>query len=659
MFEQPRYETMEYQLPRVDEGKRLDPLTFSVIQSKVAHTAWVIRETMLRASRSTILNTCADYSTGIFDKDGWPIHVPDLLPIQMCGDAPAIQAVIETYEGDIEPGDAFINNEPYQGNAHIGEINVVCPVFYEGALLFWCLDRPHHNDIGCYLPSSINIWAKDIYEEGLHLPPYRIARDRKIDMQFVQLLSANIRYPEMFKGDFLGSIGSIWAGESKILEICKRYGLATMEQWIDEWMNYGDRRMTEEIQKLPKGVWYQEEACDPGPWGASPRIRIKLSIDPDEAIINIDMTETDDDFPFGVNCTWSCIRGAVINGTLQCLDPTLPRNQGAWRHMRITTRKGSMVDPNWPKATSSATTWLPDRTANAIYKIFARVDPERGHSAGGMEGSGLPYLVGVDHTRDNQPYGGINFLCYSGGPASKGYDGWPAFASPIVSGAMLQEPVEMHELRYPHIVWEGGFTTDFVGHGQWRGGPAPRVRIEPRNTDMTIITFSDGFYNPPGGVLGGGEGIAYPHMARDAGTGKKIRDMGNDKPYVVKDGEVWEGCGCSGGGFGDPVDRDPELVRYDAREEFISLESARDIYGVVLDTEPELYAVNYEATRKLREEIREKPAEERHREVWEKFQKKNELPEPPRELIEEPRDAERAWRWAEEMRKVKAEQGFV
>lgn len=175
---------------------------------------------------------------------------------------------------------------------------------------------------------------------------------------------------------------------------------------------------------------------------------------------------------------------------------------------------------------------------------------------------------------------------------------------------------------------------------------------------MTVIHFSDGFYIPPGGVLGGFSGQVYNPIIRDAKTRKKLWDGGNDKPYVIKEDEVWEACGTTAGGFGDPLDRDPEMVRQDAREEIITVETAREVYGVVLDTEPELYAVDYEATGKLREELRKKPAEERDREHWDKFRKKYELAGIPKEL-EQPRDPERARRWAEEVARAKAERGYV
>lgn len=584
---------------------QLDPASLAVISSRLNYIAWAMRDTMLMSSRSTALTVVQDFSTAIFDKNGNILVMPDLLPIQMCESWPTVQAIIEAYKGDIEPGDIFLNNSPYHGNTHAQEITVVCPVFYQDELLFWCMNRPHHEDVGGIKPSAADPYAKNIWEEGLYIPPIRAARNYKEDPHLAELILFKMRYKKLFRGDFLACMGSVWKGEKLLIDSCQKYGLGTIKQFIKEWIDYGDRRMTGEIKKLPRGSWSVETmADDPLSMTSGIYLKLKTIIDPDESTITFDMTKCQDQVPCGINLTRSSAKASCLEGLMACLDPSLPRCWGTYRHVKYIQREGSVCHPRWPASTCMATVWLADRLANLVFRTFAEISPERGHSECGAEGCAQAVLAGKDFRKNYEDYAAGVFTANAGGPASMGYDGWPGFMSLAVMGVMLFESVELHEVRRPHIVLEESFPPDSGGYGKWRGGPGCYVSVKPRRDPMQVFPFGDGLVYPAAGVLGGGSGMKSSHWITDAKTGKVIQELGRGSMYEIKPSQVWCAIACGAGGFGNPLERDPEKVRWDAREEIISLKCAEQIYGVVLNTETETYEVDYEATKNLRESLK-------------------------------------------------------
>jgi N-methylhydantoinase B len=239
-----------------------------------------------------------------------------------------------------------------------------------------------------------------------------------------------------------------------------------------------------------------------------------------------------------------------------------------------------------------------------VFYLFEEIMPGRGHGAHGSEGATVASLAGTDFRRGRAPYGSTHFFAASGGGASKGCDGWVNQFCVGDGGNLTVSSVELVELAVPQIVWEVGIVTDSGGAGQWRGAPGSYHRIQPRQHDMTIIAFGIGHTDRPLGVAGGKPGTLVDHWIERHGTHGKVRNLSNIGIFEAKAGEDWVCYANGGGGYGDPLERDPEIVRDDARNYIVSVKAARDEYGVVLDTKPELYEVDDEATEKLRAELK-------------------------------------------------------
>jgi N-methylhydantoinase B len=589
--------------------EKIDPITFAVISARINGIISEMSEVLLRTSRNPILYSAKDFTCGILTGDAKLLTMVNGMPVHIYGLRNSLKGVVQAFGDDIHPGDCFVNNSPYHGNNHVGDWSMFAPVFYDGELIFWAASLCHLIDSGAYKATNLDSLAKDIYEEGIHFPPLRLLKDYKEIPDIVAFIKANFRYPEQWHGDFLAQVGSLWMGEQECLNLCKKYGNKVMKSFQHELLDYGDRRMTEEIKKLPKGTWAIEdqfEKVEPLAPDGLP-LKVKVTISPDEAVITFDLTEMPDQLPWGLNCSRSTAEGACISGSMPSFDPSLPRNDGVYKHFKFILREGAVCGiPKWPVGTSMATVGVTDEVTAMIFRLWEKILPGKGHAAGGEINGAQCICSGTDFRHGNEPYGHLYFVAMSGGPASKGCDGWPSWLHNGAMGNQSLDSIELTELTSPVIVWEAGIATDSVGAGQWRGAPGLYHRIQPRRHTMNLVAVATGHTHPPRGAAGGKDGSLAETWIEDHDTQKKLRQLQNVGYYELKENEDWVAYCNGGGGYGDPFERDPEAVCDDARNSIISVKVARDVYGVVLDTNVELYKVDNDSTKKLRAQLNKK-----------------------------------------------------
>ena len=377
----------------------------------------------------------------------------------------------------------------------------------------------------------------------------------------------------------------------------------------EQWQEYGKRRMTDAIKTLPAGTWEHETRHDPLPFVAPDGIpiRVKMTVDPVEAYITLDFTGNIDSLPCGMNMSESTVMACGVAGVLNNLDPTLPHNWGAFSRIIVKMREGSVVGKTkHPGCASMATTNVADRVINVVQSCFAKLGKEKGMADGAL---GMPAaaasVFGVDWRKDNAVYVRQLIMGASGGPGHYGYDGWLGYGMPVVAGVVHLDSAEVDELALPILVDKHEFITDSGGPGQWRGAPGIECRQRPRHDPGSWGFISDGHYNVAQGVNGGQSGRPSDVWKYDINKGEKEKiDLPKVSLETLQPSEMLVSESCGGGGFGDPLDRDPEKVKYDVRAEFVSARCARDVYGVVVDTSREQYTVDYPATKALRAELR-------------------------------------------------------
>ncbi len=594
------------------KGKKLDPATFAVLIGRIDTIVNSTIQIEQHIARSILVGECRDASGSLADREGNLVSISEGILSHCAAAEFAIKTVVKAFEADARPGDLYLFNHPYQGNTHIGDINIVAPVFFEGEIMFWMVNRSHPTDVGAVEPMSVNHFFKDKWEEGIHFAPLRIHRDYKEIKDVMAIFFNNFRFLDLWYGDHLGQVAAVRSGERMILELCKKYGRDVILQFIEEYNDYADRLMTEEIRKLPKGSWTVEEWHDPIPGLTDPkgiRLVVKMTIDPDEATMTFDLSESDDTIKGGTNTTYAGAFAGIAAATFHCLDPRIPKIHGAIKHLKVIVRPGSTAGgPIFPTSTSLGTTEIPNRLGPAVYRAMNLAAPEKTHGAGTL--MNICCEVGVDRRKGrNRPFGDLFYIGMGGGPSSIGYDGWPSFTDNSTSGVVGISSIEIMELRMPILFHTVFMRPDSAGAGKWRGGIGSgyEYHVYEYGTpeDYYTIPVGDGQVYPPPGFEGGKPGKLAAQWIVDMKTGKKVRDIhAASRKEIVLEGQAYHLESNGGGGYGDPLERDPELVRWDAREGIISDRAARDDYGVVLNTKLQTYEVDYKATEELRRKLK-------------------------------------------------------
>jgi N-methylhydantoinase B len=593
-----------------EEGSgRIEPFLMVLLSRRFEAISRQMTNTLLRSARSIVVNTARDFSCSISDASGRLVCLAEGLPIHVASSGLVAKVMSELFE-DIRPGDCFLNNSPYYGNTHHADHTMCVPVFFEGEHLFTAMARAHQADCGNSEPTTYMPFARDLYQEGaLDFPCVRVQRDYQDVKDVVRMARMRIRVPDQWYGDFLAAVGACRIGEREIAELCRKHGAEIIKAFSNEWQEYGRKRMIEAIRALPKGTWLNENRLDPFPLVADEgiRIRLRMTIDPDEGVITLDFTESDDAVPGGLNMSEATVLAAGITGVLNNLDPTLPQNDGAFSRIRFVTRENCVVGPaEHPTCASMATTTVADRVINVVQSCFAQLGGKTGMAEGAL---GMPaacsVISGTDPRRGGAPY--INQLTVGGlgGPALHGHDGWLTYGIPVTGGVLHGDSVEMDEQRFPILFECHELIPDSGGAGQWRGAPGVECRIRQRLAPGVWIYPSDGHFNPAKGVAGGRPG-RRSDVWKYSLTDPRRQDLPKVSQECLQPGEILVSESCGGGGYGDPLDRDPEKVRWDVREGFVSLEEARNVYGVIVDTGTELHAVDREGTKRLRAELRER-----------------------------------------------------
>jgi len=585
--------------------KAIEPFLLALLARRFDTITKEMTNTLLRSARSGVVNTGRDFSCAIIDNDCRAVSVAVASPSHTGAAGDQIRIIKELFGDDIHPGDCFINTCSYYGNTHNGDFTIFAPVFYQGKCLFYTLSRAHQADIGAPIPSSYLAYAKTIYEEGLQLPCVRIQRDYRDIDDIVRICKIRIRVPEQWYGDYLAQIGSVRTGERRLIELCEKYGLDDVMAFLDEWQDYGVRRMIEEIRKLPKTVLEGEVFHDPVP-DVAPEgipIRVKMRIDPEEGLITVDLRDNIDNLPGGFNLSEATVRASTLIGILHNIDPGIPHNEGAFSRIRIEAREGSVVGiPKYPVGTGLATTNVADRLTSLMDSIFSQLGFPHGVAEGSTGFVSCPVVSGTDWRYENAPY--VNqLMVLGGGPGLYGHDGWQTYGVAQDNGVLHQDSVEIDEQKYPVVFDKMELATDSGGDGQWRGAPALDVVMGPSQDEATICYFNDQHFFPAKGVLGGANARPSNVVRYNIET-KEMSELPQISDQVFQPNERLVVYNTTGGGYGDPLDRDPERVRRDVREEFVSIERARDVYGVILDTQTERYTVDQEATKKLRTRLR-------------------------------------------------------
>jgi len=586
------------------EGIKHDPMLFSVIMHYLNATTSEMTSTLEHSARSSIISLIRDFSCSLYTAETDLLYLEEALPVHTLACRENIKTCTQWYKEageEIRDGDYVLNNDPYLGNTHKGDHAVFTPVFYRGELMFWSMVMAHVSDTGS-AQGGMSPNASTIWEDGVTFPGIKILEKEKENKPNIHMYLSNLRYPESQKGDLYAIIGAVRIGKRRLLNLCDEYGPDIVRYYTGAIIDYADKRTGEEIGKWPDGTYYGEAWSDSdgkGTWDIKVRCRLTIAGD----TITIDWSESDPQVKGSVNSSIAALKANSCNPVFCALGPSIPHNEGCLRHINIIAPEGLVVNARWPASLAQATYNIGDAVVEAVQKALAHAIPERVTAGWGRQPSDSYW--GYDRRRGHPiPYDAAHYYASPGGGATEGNDGWPAIHAACSLGAMKTEAIEIHEINYPGIIEKHEVLTDCGGYGQWNGGPAIEFRMRvPKGHTAAFESVGGGFENPCAGVNGGHAGSGGCRGFEDIVTGERTfyRGMGIIK---MDDNQVAFYIAPSGGGWGSPLDRDMEKVREDARDEFISVHVAKEVYGVILD--PDTYEIDYESSRKLRRELKAK-----------------------------------------------------
>ena len=572
----------------------------------------IVREmtnTLFRAGRSSVLNTARDFSCCIVTADDQLLSAAEGLQAHVLGAGLQTRWMAELHP-DMKEGDAFLHNDPHLGNTHGADHTLLVPVYVDGEHFLTVSAKAHQADCGNSAPSTYMPFARDVYEEGLvTFPCVRVQSDYEDVDDIIRMCRARIRVPDVWYGDYLAAIGSVRVGERRVKELVDKYGADVIRTFIADWLDYSERSMRKAIAELPERSLTTSSTHDLLP-GDDEKVTVNVGIEikPDEGAIHIDLRDNVDCRPFGLNLSESCALAGAFVGVFNCLPADVPHNAGSFRCIDVSIREGSLIGGlTFPHSASMATTNLLNRLINAVQRAFTELGDGHGLAeGGGALGVGFGVISGNDARNGGAPYVNEVVIGNNGGPGGPEADGFVTYAMPDCAKAIYIDSIEVLEQKYPVRFRSFRLLPDSGGAGRHRGAPSSETIYGPTGDTMQVFFFADFAEHPPLGALGGtpGGAASVSKLALD-GSEHPLDPIGDT---TLEPGEWVRGLESGGGGYGDPLTRPVDQVAEDLRDGWVTVDAARELYGVVatLSERPGDVDIDAEATQALRNESNER-----------------------------------------------------
>jgi N-methylhydantoinase B len=561
-----------------------DPVDLAVLSSRFTAIVRSMSNTLIRSGRSVILNSGRDFSCSIITADDELFSFAESIPIHVLSGPDLMSKSMKEFHPEFCRGDAFVHNSPYHGNSHPADMCILVPVFdEEGRHRFTLLSKAHLSDIGNAEPTPYSAMARDVYEEGaVILPCVKVQSDYQDIEDVIRICQVRIRVPGKWKGDYLALLGAARVGEREVTKLAGEVGWDRLDAFVSAWLDYSEGRMAEAIRRLPNGRITVHSCHDPFervPDGVP--LTITVGITDDE--IEVDLRDNPDCLPFGLNLTEATARSAAMLGVMNAINGYAPANAGTFRRLHVHVRENCVVGiPRHPASCSVSTCNLPDRVGNAVQRAIAELADGYGMAEVGLS---VPASVGVLSGHDER-HGGEPFIdqlvraftCGPGGPVA---DGWLTMGGIGDAGVLQWSSVEIDELRFPVRIESHRIVPDSEGAGYRRGAPSAAMELTPTVGEFELMFLSDGTIYPALGTRGGGAGATAWQAFRDEDG--ETRDLDLCSRLWLRPGTALLCRCCGGGGYGDPLDREPVRVAKDVREGIVTTHRAMTVYGVVVD----------------------------------------------------------------------------
>ncbi|WP_160330439.1 hydantoinase B/oxoprolinase family protein [Sphaerimonospora mesophila] len=567
-------------------GRSLDVVTVEVIRSALESLAEQMTETMTRTSYSLLLKEGKDCSSSIFDATGRLVAEGANVPVHLNALGPCLKGMLKRHfpPHTLVPGDVILTNDPYVdgsvGAHHTADFIVYEPIFYDGELVGFSTIFAHLAGAGGLDP---NDWHTSIFEEGLRIPPVKLYSAGVLDEDLLKLILTNTSVPYAQRGDLLAQVSGAHVGAEGFLRLLERYGKDVVLQAVDAQIDYAARRTADYIRRVPDGVYRAEKSLlEDGSMGGPVTLRLAMKVAGDR--ITFDFSGSDPQIAGPINCPKSATISACLFGLLAMMPPDIPKNQGPADLVTIEAPEGSIVNPTPPAAVYQRMA-VTHQIVDMIFEAMAAVLPK----AVVANSCGLIYGRGSAVNTTTHPEGGDvsarQEWRMGTGPSTGGLgaradrDGLSAMPGWITNVA--SPSIESSECEAPVLYRSKALYPDSGGAGRHRGGLGLKLSWQVRGEAARFSHTSQHSAVPPKGLFGGHSGAPSRWVINEGRESERELPYQTGPTMSLDYDDTVTLYTPGGGGYGDPLLRDPALVLADVLNRMVSVEAARDVYGVV------------------------------------------------------------------------------
>jgi N-methylhydantoinase B len=560
----------------------MDPVTVNILESTMVSICREMGIVLMKTAYSTIFSEALDFTCGLANMEGDLIAVADYCPSQIGGLPLLVKSCLrEIPVSELEEGDIILHNDPYRGGLHTPEHTFFKPIYVEQELMGFAVAIGHIQEVGGMVPGGFCGEATEIFHEGIRVPPVKIKKRGKDNLEVWKLLLANVRTPRTNFGDLSALIAAVDLGESRSVQTIKKYGKALFAETIKDLLDYSERRMRAELRAIPDGIYRFKDniESDGVDEGRTYVIEVEAHKSGDEIIIDYYGSSPQAKGP--INATLGVATSAAYNAVLHMTDPSIPRNSGCFRPIRVLAPPGTILNVDYPGPEVGGNTETHPRIVGTILGAMANAVPNRTMAAEGG-------------THSNFVFGGVDaetgdyFICYDiagvgwgGRSFADGNDGVDS-----INGNCRPTPIEVFETRFPWRVEFLAFDTDSGGAGKFRGGVGYTKQMICLNDEVTCSQMTDRHLFAPWGLHGGKPGGLGATLILKAAseTWQNVREAYGKKStsrysnITIRKGDRIRLASPGGGGFGNPGDRDRSLVLNDVLQGYVSSAAAEREY---------------------------------------------------------------------------------
>ncbi|HEU4644168.1 MAG TPA: hydantoinase B/oxoprolinase family protein, partial [Burkholderiales bacterium] len=557
----------------------LDPITLVVIQNGLQQVCNEMDLAFCRAAFSPVISEGMDRSDGIYARDdGALIAQGELgLPVFVGTMQFSSQAVIERVRANgwtVEPGDVFIVNDPYLGGTHLMDVRFVKPFFYRGQLWCWLANTGHWPDIGGMVPGGFSANATEVEQEGLRLPPVKLFKKGVMDQEILSIILSNIRIADQRIGDIKAQAAALAVGEKRLTALLERYGAGTVDDAIAELRVRAEQQMRAKIATIPAGTYAGHAIVDSDGVVNEPlHIRVKITKTADDDLL-FDLSESSPPCQGPMNSVIATTRSSVYLA-IKHIFPDVPINAGTFAPLKVADPEGTFLYAKYPRPVSGCAAEVSQRIAEAVFNALTAAIP--GELFGAPAGTSGNLAIGGHDPKRDRSY--VMYLFTGGGYGGSAVsDGISNGCSTI--GISKMPPIEVMEQYYPVLFDQFSLYEGSGGAGEHRGGFGVNYTVRVRRGSARASMVMDHGRTGPLGALGGSEGGVNKVAIEQAGKEYRPPHLSKDQDIQLAPGDCIRVSTPGGGGYGDPLRRDPAKVASDVSRGYYTREQAERLFGV-------------------------------------------------------------------------------